>query len=724
MASAWGAWLHADDWRCGVDAQVVSETETTCTVRVKCIFDNVYLIGSNASNGNSVSCACDGQSSSENVSLGKNYGHGRGAVVKTADFTVQKGLGTGRNIWCSASIRVAIGSPGTGSAGVHVWIPSRSYSVPHPPKSPSASRVDDGRQRVAWTADYTGMDGAYPWTKVLVDRRTDGGAWVEIGSSTWDVTEFTDGSTSADHAYEYGVRSNGPGGTSARVSAGTVFTTPAAPSLSVRKTAARTAVVSMSTAPRHADGYEIQRRTGSGQWSALGLEPSGSSFTDAACPDGTVRYRVRARRAQGAAVLWSDWSESEQIVTVTPPLAPALGELPSVLQLGTTVLVTWTPNHPDLSRQSAAQIEVSKGSAKTVVDIQGDAASTRVSLDVKGTLGIRVRTKGVHADWGAWSARGDATVLPAPSVHFTSPPEDGATVDSIPLAVAWEAADETGIQGAELTIAKTGCPDTAVSVIGSSASIVDLENDCSYTLSLTVRAGSGLTSGAKRTFKTKWAGPAAPALAIDYTEDLSARVFVSAGAKDGLPATERIDLWRVGADGTRTLLAEGLLDGRCFVDRLAPLNTPYAYEGVGVATSGAATASTVQAFLDSRGMESFSYGADASRSLVVGYDGNGGESVSHGGESFSFFGCELPVFYGDGSLESKVDRSYTVIGRGAAELIRSLSRAEHTAWFRSFDGRVLRVRAEWSLSRGPSASDSYSAGCSMTEVEWEEPMRG
>jgi hypothetical protein len=725
MASAWGAWLHADDWRCGVDAQVVSQTDTTCTVRVKCIFDNVYLIGSNASNGNSVSCACDGQSRSENVSLGKNYGHGRGAVVKTADFTVQKGLGSGRNVWCSTSIRVAIGSPGTGSAGVNVWIPSRSYSVPKPPKNPSAARVSDASQKISWEPDYTGMDGAYPWAKVYVDRKTDGGAWVEIGSSTWDVTAFTDGSTSAGHAYEYGVRSSGPGGTSPRVSAGTVYTTPTAPVISVKKTAAKTVEITMDAAPRWADGYEVQRKAGSSQWETVKAAQTGNTFSDAASPDGAVSYRVRARMTQAGAALWSGWGESEQIVTIAPPLAPSLARLDAVWPVGSIATVGWTPNHPDMSAQSAAQVEVTKAGSATVTDVEGAATSLGVKLDAAGAYRVRVRTKGLHASWGEWSGYADFKAAQPPSAHFTSPSSDGAVADALPVELAWEVSDPTGVSEQWLTVESAGAlSKVRVDPAARVHALHNLGNEEEYKVTLELRAGSGLTAKAVRVFRTEWAGPSAPSLNVEYTDDLRAVVYVTPGV--GGIGTERMDVYRVQGDD-RVLLAERVLTGRPVVDPLPPLNADYRYVAVAYARSGASTETPVDARLDSDGREAFSFGPDAGESFALGYGADVSESAKLGGETFDFaLGPDtppLPSFYPDGTLTATRAASYEVTDLDLWNRLRSVARSSMGAecWYRDHWGGRARVRASWTFGYASAAYGRWTVSVSMEELEWGEP---
>ena len=84
-------------------------------------------------------------------------------------------------------------------AGVNVTVPAIKYYTPHQPKNVSVSRVSDSSQKIAWEANYTGMNGHYPWTGVHVDRRTDDGAWINIKDVSWDITNWTDNSTEAGH---------------------------------------------------------------------------------------------------------------------------------------------------------------------------------------------------------------------------------------------------------------------------------------------------------------------------------------------------------------------------------------------------------------------------------------------------------------------------------------------------------------------------------------------
>lgn len=125
-------------------------------------------------------------------------------------------------------------------------------------------------------------------------------------------------------------------------------------------------------------------------------------------------------------------------------------------------------------------------------DISGTQSSLTLRCNQKGSWRIRVRTKGLHSDWGAWSSYVPFVVADLPQAWVANPGVDGALVDSAPLNVEVSASDETGIASATLSLTR---PDGTV--VGS-VDVTDLrpvpigsyealENGVTYTLTLHVR---------------------------------------------------------------------------------------------------------------------------------------------------------------------------------------------------------------------------------------------
>lgn len=230
MSESWGNQVGTSSgnyWQCGVNAWVTGTDDQYAYVHVDAkVYTrwpfNVYANGSAGSTNDET----------RYWSGSLNQGNGATTTYISYDTWYTRYYGQDRtvNIWSQYNVTGGYGN-GTSSASVSLTIPKRPYSTPRPPKNATVKSNGDASQTVSWDADYTGSDGAYPWTSVSVARLTDGtGSWAQLGSVGWDVTSYTDKATSANHKYTYHIWSNNPSGSSSHVSAGDVRTTPSSPS--------------------------------------------------------------------------------------------------------------------------------------------------------------------------------------------------------------------------------------------------------------------------------------------------------------------------------------------------------------------------------------------------------------------------------------------------------------------------------------------------------------
>ena len=536
MATGYGNFVSGSGygWRVQVVVSTASETATTITYNVYGQFYNEHRILSYA-NG---SVSGGGQSRSWNGST-RNLNSGNPGTTNFASYSVTLNKGSSaRTETFSARFQVTGGyGNGTSNASVGVSVPAITYSAPNAPSNCSASRASDTQATVTWSNGSTST--TQPRTAVLVERQTDSGSWVQVASLSESATNYSDNGISADHRYAYRVRSKGNGGTSGYSTSGYIYTTPAAPSsVTAAKDSASSVTLSAEGLPAWAEGYEVGRTAdGGGSWSVVGTADT-FPWTDASAPAGTIRYRVRSYRGE----LYSAYVESNSITTITPPLAPTVQALPSVVATGSTVTVQWTPNHPDGSEQSSAQVEytVGSGPAQTAT-VQGAGTSYRLPASATssaGTVSVRVRTHGLDDEWGAWSAAQTVRVAVPPSASITVPPVDGARVGSLPLTVEWDASDATGVSSQSIALLDSAGSTLYSASLGASErelvldeSTYQLSNATDYSLRLTVRGGSSLTTTVARSFSTSFAEPARPdaGLSVD-TSDLSAAVTVYAGS--------------------------------------------------------------------------------------------------------------------------------------------------------------------------------------------------
>ena len=534
MESAYGNVVNR--WQTYIEASITSQTDTTATITLNVYFHSMgygYKVRANADG------TIDGvKSAVANFSATSGTGQTVNQLAVTHTVTVSK-WSSARDIPVSGRVQLTGGfHNGTSTAYTAVSVPAITYSAPNAPSNCSASRNSDTQATVTWSNGSTST--TQPRTAVLVERQTDSGSWVQVASLSASATNYTDNGISADHRYAYRVRSSGNGGTSGYSTSGYIYTTPAAPSsVSAAKDSASSVTLSAEGLPAWAEGYEVGRTAdGGGSWQTVGTADT-FPWTDASAPAGTIRYRVRSYRGD----LYSAYVESNSITTITPPLAPTVQALPSVVATGSTVAVQWTPNHPDGSAQTQAQVEytIGDGSPQTAT-VEG--ASTSYALPesataAAGTVKVRVRTHGVDPDWGAWSAYSTVAVAVPPSAHFTTPGIDGSKIGDIPLVAEWSITDSTGVASQSLQlmdesgkVLHSATPSTGTRQYTFDASTYQLSNATDYSLRLTVRGGSSLTTTVSRSFSTSFAEPARPdaGLSVDPS-DLSAAVTVYAGSQ-------------------------------------------------------------------------------------------------------------------------------------------------------------------------------------------------
>ena len=715
-------------WRSRVVTDVTQEDATTITVRTRAYWCSVaygfsvYGYGT-ASTGsyNSARTQFVAQSAT---------GETKEQLVCSVEHKYNK-TASKQNITCKAKIEITGGfQNGTSTATVTHTIPAIAYSAPAAPSNCSASRSSDAQAKVTWSNGATGT--TTPRSATLVERQADGGEWSQIASVGASTTNYTDNSISANHRYAYRVRAQGAGGTSGYATSDYIYTTPAAPSsVLAEKTGAQAVQLSIEGAAPWATSYAVERSTdGGSQWASAG-SPASFPWVDSEAPAGTVVYRVAAVRGS----LQSAWAQSNSVTTITPPLAPTVTGLPNVAATGSTLTVQWVPNHPDGSAQTQAQVEctIGDGSPQTAT-VEGASTSYVLpasATESAGTVKVRVRTHGLDEDWGAWSGYSTVTVAVPPTAHFTSPAQDGAVVEALPLALAWEAADPTGI--ASQTLSLTGADGTTlltrqlagdVRSFQIDDSVYALSNLTGYELVLTVLGGSSLATVAERSFSTDWAEPAQPTAELETNPaDLSCAVTVHAGTGTGdEPEAVSFSVVRVLADGSQWMVADGLTDGQQCIDPLPPLNVDYSYLVTAYAETGVSSALSAPARIVSA-TSAFNFGDAAATCELARLDPSWAHAPKRSGTLYHFAdGGEaggLPVPYGGADVDSTRSLAFTVLDPGQLRRLQELAAKYYTCWFRdAYGGRAL-CAASWSFSSGVPYR-KVEVSVSMTEAVFEE----
>ena len=272
-------------------------------------------------------------------------------------------------------------------------------------------------------------------------------------------------------------------------------------------------------------------------------------------------FRIRATNSTGS----SAWSAPVNTTIGTKPDPPTTWSYVTSAKIGTTenpqsVKLNWTHNSVDGSEQKAAILEYKVGSDGTAQTRSISDATQSYDFDTAGfsdasVIYWRVKTKGVHADYSEWSTQRQFTLYTPPDVQtglyssgkwlwdtfnfetdsiYTAWSDSGELIDILtrfPLLIIAKATPETQHAiSAYITISPetgydtvdetgTGTHVLAGDVIYSqyidsindntinlrlSAGDVNLENNISYTVSVSVAMDSGLDAEGTLSFSVEW----------------------------------------------------------------------------------------------------------------------------------------------------------------------------------------------------------------------------
>lgn len=639
--------------------------------------------------------------------------------------------------WATSSgggVAYAAGANYTGNATLNLYaVWERTYTTPNAVTNMALTRNSDSQLKATWT-----NNSAVPreYTKLQINAQTDDGSWVELSSSLAASTvNYTWNGAQPNHRYRMAVRPYNPAGWGSWAYSGYVYTTPAAPSsVAASVPSAGTVEVAVTAASAWASTHEVEVTSDGGEtWVAVGTISGvgGGTYADTNPPAGSCQYRSRAV----IGTLYSAWAYSAEIVTLCAPLAPTITARPAAaIAVGSEVALSWLPNHPDGTAQTAAQVEVTAGGSTATVDVSG--ATTTVDLssyaETAQAVSVRVRTYGLYAEWGAWSDVVAFTAYVPPSVAVTSPATDGAVLDQLPVTVSWSAVDATGVASQVLRLydsqgmlLRTWQLAGDVTSLDLDRSTYFLANQQSYSVTVTVSAGSTLQASATRSFDIDYVGPAVPTADVWWDESaLSCAVTVGDGEDEGgtLPDPDNFYVVRVMPDGSEHLVAEGLDSSQQALDPLPPLGVAFQYRVVAVAESGVETALVVDVRHDTNAW-ALGFGQGVAETVLLVADPSASVSWEHDGESYHFAdgtGDGLPLWYGTEALDVSHTWSFAIPMKWAdvAESAQRLFRRFPTCWVRDPFGHRWHVVAKASVSVKPGPR--WSVSVNATELRFEE----
>lgn len=412
------------------------------------------------------------------------------------------------------------GEVGDGDTGSH------ALALTPLPRTPimitQVVRLSDTQHRVSWARVSAS-------TAIVVQRRTNDGAWVEVGRPGGNAASFTDTTTVANRKYEWRVaailsgKQSGWSGVSAAV-----YTSPAAPSSVSAVRSGLDIRVSASGLPPYATGYDVDD---SGTVIASGVS---LPWTHAAPePSAAHKYRLRGTRGTLAGP-WSGWSNTVQLVS--PPNPPA-GLSPNGQSVASdaSVRLSWTHNPVDASPQSAFEVQYRPTGGAWVTVSGGVSSFVDIPAGV-GSFEWQVRTKGADPSFGGWSAAATFTVIDRPAVAINSP---GTILDAPSVVVAWTYGQAQSRPQSEWEAELRDDESNVLESLSGSGADVTAEFTRRVSdgdqLEVRVRAAAGLvwSEWASQLFEVVFLPPAVPDISASWNDDLGG-VAIEVAAREPL----------------------------------------------------------------------------------------------------------------------------------------------------------------------------------------------
>lgn len=305
-------------------------------------------------------------------------------------------------------------------------------------------------------------------------------------------------------------------------------------------------------------------------------------------------FRVKAVNEQGD----SGWSSIVSAVVGSKPEPPTTWSLSTTAIVGEDVILYWTHNSEDGSKQREAQLYISiNGSAEyiTVTSSTSEDEDEPVysyTIDSNdysdgGKIIWMVKTKGVHDDYSDWSTQRTIDLYAPPTLEIAPTLSDGDILTALPLTFTTVAgpSNQTPISY-HVSVSAVGSYET-VNNVGNDVTIsagddiyskvfvsseselthtisagdITFESGQSYILSVTVSMDSGLTATATYPFSVEWVTQdyICDATIFIDKETLTAHVApFCLGEGDVLVENVTLSVYRREADGSFTEIGTGL----------------------------------------------------------------------------------------------------------------------------------------------------------------------
>ena len=253
----------------------------------------------------------------------------------------------------------------------------------------------------------------------------------------------------------------------------------------------------------------------------------------------TYYFRVRAVNDKGA----SDWIYSDPITIGRKPAAPTTWSSTTTAIVGESLTLYWVHNAEDNSTQTFAELELNIGGVISTETIKTKTPAEEEEKTYSYSIGTssysegtkiqwRVRTAGITKEYSDWSIQRAVDVYAPPSLTIDITDVNGTSIDiltSFPFTIlafaspntqqpigyhvsitaneAYETVDNTGdtkLIGVGETIFSKFYDITTSLGVTITPSDLRIENNITYTITVTVSMNSGLSAEASRFLTVAW----------------------------------------------------------------------------------------------------------------------------------------------------------------------------------------------------------------------------
>ena len=309
------------------------------------------------------------------------------------------------------------------------WRTSSAVSVLLPPPAPSSISVPSTDANGNYSISWSSISGA---TYTLYESKN-GGSWTVIKSGSTNLNFAVSGRPNGSYRYLIKACKSGLCSAGKVSNTVTVLFPPHTTPIIVPTTVSATGVYDVSwKKPATTTHFNLQEKTGAGNWVNLGGNHTGLSYHLTGKESGSIGYRVRTCNSSGC----SAWSSARYVTVLHIPSTPTSITPPTSTVTNGTILVRWSVT----SEAATYTLQESKNNGSWAT-ISSSITGTSYSRSGRTNGSYKYRVRACNGSGcGGYRTSGSVTVhLPPPIPASITVPTSTSTNGTI--AISWAAAN-------------------------------------------------------------------------------------------------------------------------------------------------------------------------------------------------------------------------------------------------------------------------------------------